>query len=57
MKQDEGERRNGQEKDEASPQEFRRFAELTRRLLAVPKAEIDEKVEQWRQGRRKRRPS
>ena len=57
MKQDEDERRNGAAEERPSPQEFQNFADLTRKLLGVPKAELDEKIERWKRGRQKRRPS
>ena len=57
MKQDEGPKR--EEQDDPSQGEFEKFAALTRRLLAVPKDEVDERVQKWKEGRRQqpRRPS
>jgi hypothetical protein len=40
---DEAERRNGQPAKGERPEEFGRFEALTRKLLRVPKAELDEK--------------
>jgi len=57
MKQDEDARRNGAPGNKVPPPEFQKFADLTRKLLAVPKSDLDEKLERWKQGRRKRRPS
>jgi hypothetical protein len=39
------------------PRHFARFTELTRRLMAVPKKEVDKKETEWRRKRKKRRKS
>jgi hypothetical protein len=47
-----------QAKAEEPPSEFKAFEEFTRRLLSVPKAELDRKLalERRRKTRRKRSP-
>ena len=46
-------------KDEAQPpntaEGFARFKEMTRRIVAVPKAEIDEKAREYARARKKKR--
>jgi hypothetical protein len=37
------------------PRHFARFTELTRRLMAVPKKEVDKKEAEWRRRRKSKK--